>query len=264
MIDSDPESYSLTQEQLITVWEKQIDSYNHYQLMAQRFIGILVTGLAILASFSIGAISVLDIKTIFSSTIDFNAISQGIPLNSRTLLLLWFFTPFISMMWVAASATLFYDSLQIHNSVISVGSLEPTLSTTSNSQSGGASNSEESNLADSIWSNSRKLNIMKDKIVAGNNQAKRAISVLLYSITLIFYWIEMNGYNLFFLYALATMAAVYVVWGYDNLRELMDALFPETSDEGKVLIFSFSLVAFGFSTIFSIAWVLDYVGFFFE
>jgi hypothetical protein len=261
MINGKP-VYLLENPEIQQVWQKQVESYNHYQAMAQRFIGILSTGLAIIVSFSIGAISILDINDIFGATIDFGAAVQGTPIEVRTLFILWLLTPIMSMMLWIVTAALFYDSFKIHNSVISIESPHPSQSRRSTVVLETSSNSNRKGFMDAIKRNSIILDDMKSKIVAGNTQAKRALIILLYSISIIFYSLFPSGYNLVSLYGVTVLIGIIVFkmyWGY-SVSEFQKEVIPESSYFPGTIQITFSIVAIAISLASVTLWLTDALG----
>lgn len=245
-----------SQSEIIEVWSKQIESYSHYQASSQRFIGILSTVIAILVSFAIGILSFQDIRSVFSEDIPFGTLASNLPIDALSLYAGWILTNFLSMALVILAILFFYDAFQIQNAVWVVEPPKPGQS--SNRDGELQQDGNKVQILNAIQDNSELLDEMRDKIVAGNNQAKRALLSLVFAVIIVFYSLKPDM-NQLFIALFASGYGIYLARKYDSMRNLTDDRLPESTMEISTLILVVGTIALCFSVATLIVWTLGYL-----
>lgn len=256
---SDRVEYEIDYQNGIDILSKQIDTYNHYQATAQRFIAILSTGVAIMVSFTIGSISILNFREILEKEVQFGVLAQELSVDSSSLFLIWLLTPFLVLMIVGLAILFFYDSFRIHSSVLAIESPHPAQAENSRVNLRKDSTPTDLDLQDSIQVNSKIINEIKNRIVAGNEQAKRGLfSMVIAAIIAVYFYSP--DHNMAMISGIGVTFGVFLMYKFQEDEKFRNKLFPKSSNIMVSLIFTMGGVAWILLMVNVLLWVIGWVG----
>jgi len=239
----------------IDVWSKQVDSYHHYQSMAQKFIAVLTTGIAIIVSVTIGAFSIPSVRSTFSKGVNISELAQGLPVTPLQLSAIWIISSFITILFLILAAICIYDSYRLLNSVLTIES--PLLAKQTPVSIGQKNTTSESRTVHSmkVSGNIDIIDEMKRCIAEGNVQAKRGLLSVVSGIVITVYSIRPN-HNIAIISIVITLVGIYLVYQYNDPREIESEFFPKTDKITISLITALGLFILMFSGAISAIWII--------